>query len=275
MAKKPFFSIIVPALNEEKYLPKLLGDLCAQSYQDFEVVVVDGGSKDKTINITQAFVSQLPKLTILTSSRAHVCTQRNLGAKAANAEILIFSDADNRLPPYFLQGIKYRWEKEGVDLLSPFIIPDNNAPQSRRITTAINLFIDFQMSIRPKFLLESCFVISKSSFEKINGFDETVNYSEGSTLLSSFTKHGYRARVIKDPNYKFSFRRLKKYGTTKVISDVVTIQLAELLGLDQKQLNLSKLYPMLGGKSYDTKYRVQKNKISKFINRVTKLLKDF
>lgn len=274
MAAKPFFSIIIPALNEEKYLPKLLVDLSEQSYQDFEVIVVDGGSKDKTVTLVSSFSDKLPKLTVINSPRAHVCTQRNLGASRAVADILIFSDADNRLPSYFLQGIKYRWEKEGVDLLSPFIIPDNNAPQSKRITTAMNLFIDFQMSIRPKFLLESCFVISKSSFKKINGFDETVNYSEGSTLLSSFTKNGYRARVIKDPNYKFSFRRLKKYGTTKVISDVVTIQLAELLGLDQKQLNLSKLYPMLGGKSYDTKYRVQKNKISKFINRVTKLLKD-
>ena len=275
MATKPFFSIIIPALNEEKYLPKLLGDLSEQSYRDFEVIVVDGGSKDKTKSLASSFEDKLPMLTIVDSPRAHVCTQRNLGAKHASAGILIFSDADNQLPPYFLQGIKYRWEKEGVDLLSPFIIPDNNAPQSRRITMAMNLFIDLQMSIRPKFLLESCFVISKSSFDKINGFDETVNYSEGSTLLSSFTKNGYHARVIKDPYYKFSFRRLKKYGTTKVISDVVTIQLAELLGLDQKQLNLSKLYPMLGGKSYDTKYRVQKNKISKFINRVTKLLKDF
>lgn len=274
MATKPFFSIIIPALNEEKYLPKLLGDLSSQSYQDFEVIVVDGGSKDKTITLANSFADKLPKLAILNSPRAHVCTQRNLGAKHARADILIFSDADNRLPTYFLQGIKYRWEKEGVDLLSPFIAPDNNVPHSKKITTAMNLFIDFQMSIRPKFLLESCFAISRISFEKIKGFDETVNYLEGSPLLSSFTKNGYQAKVVKDPSYKFSFRRLKKYGTTKVISDVVTIQLAELLGLDQKQLDLSKLYPMLGGKSYDTKYRVQKNKISKFIKHVTKLLKD-
>src|SRR3989338_5592431 len=46
---KPYFSVIIPTLNEEKYLPKLLKDLVSQTYRDFEVVLVDGNSDDKTV----------------------------------------------------------------------------------------------------------------------------------------------------------------------------------------------------------------------------------
>jgi len=46
---KPFFSIIIPALNEEKYLPHLLDDLTKQTFRDFEVILVDGNSSDATV----------------------------------------------------------------------------------------------------------------------------------------------------------------------------------------------------------------------------------
>ena len=46
---KSFFSIIIPALNEAKYLPHLLDDLSDQTFQDFEVIIVDGNSNDQTV----------------------------------------------------------------------------------------------------------------------------------------------------------------------------------------------------------------------------------
>jgi len=48
---KPFFSIVIPTLNEEKYLPNLLNDLTKQKEKDFEIIVVDGKSEDRTIDI--------------------------------------------------------------------------------------------------------------------------------------------------------------------------------------------------------------------------------
>lgn len=273
--KKPFFSIIIPALNEEKYLPHLLMDLTQQSFQDFEVILVDGHSDDQTITKAGLFSKKLPSLKIINSPKRHVCVQRNLGAQVARANILIFSDADNRLPPYFLQGIKYRWESENVDILSPFITPDIQTPQNNTISTALNLFLDLQMSIKPRFLLESCIIVNKDCFKTIHGFDETISYSEGTIFLETAIVHNFRAKIIKDPTYSFSFRRLKKFGTAKVISGAVGIQLMDLLGIEQKQINLSKLYPMLGGNSYSTNYKIQKNKISKFLKNIAKILKEF
>ena len=169
--KKPFFSIIIPALNEARYLPKLLKDLSAQTFTDFEVIVIDGGSKDQTVALAQTFSPNLPHLTILSSSRAHVCTQRNLGAKHARADVLIFSDADNRLPSYFLQGIRYFWEKEGIEILSPQFQPDAPSRANLYIANALNLFFEMTLNIKPRYLLESMIVVLKQAFLSVGGFD--------------------------------------------------------------------------------------------------------
>lgn len=272
--KKPFFSIIIPVLNEEKYLPNLLSDLSNQSFKDFEVIIVDGKSEDSSVKKALTFQDKLPSLKIITCKTRHVCTQRNEGAKNALSDVFIFSDADNRLPTYFLQGIKYHWEMEQVDILSPFIQPDINTKQNKTIAMAINLYIELNNRIKPRFLLESCVVVSKKCFQSVGGFDATLDYSEGTVFLETAISKGYKIRLIRDPRYTFSFRRLKKYGTAKVASGVIGIQLSELLGIDQKQLNWNKLYPMLGGSVYSTKYKIQKNKISKFIKNIKQILEE-
>jgi glycosyltransferase involved in cell wall biosynthesis len=271
MAKKPFFSVIIPALNEARYLPKLLGDLASQTYQDFEVIVVDGGSKDKTLTLAQEYVSRLPKLTLLTSPRAHVCTQRNLGAKHARANVLIFSDADNRLPPYFLQGVKYRWESEKVEILSFWVKPDISNPRNDAITSAINLFMELQLNVKPTYLLEGLITINRLVFESIGGFNERVNYAEGKPLIQQAILRGYRARSVRDPQYIFSLRRFRKYGILSITSRVAKMELSNLLGPDFHAKQVQKLYPMLGGTLFN---KTQKSK-NKFIRNIQKILKEF
>lgn len=268
---KPFFSIIIPTLNEAGYLPHLLEDLSKQTYQDFEVIMVDGKSDDQTIAKAKSFRSKLPALKIITSPKRHVCTQRNLGAKQASADILIFSDADNRLPPYFLQGIKYRWESNSVDILSYWLKPDVVTPQNDAIALAINTFLELQNNLKPTFLLESMFSIKKTCFVKIGGFDESINYAEGKSLIRTAAHLGYDAKIVRDPTYIFSFRRFRKYGILSVASRVAKMELSELLGPDFHARQAGYLYPMLGGNFFNKPKRAK----NKFLKNIAKLLKDF
>lgn len=269
--KNPFFSIIIPALNEEQYLPHLLTDLTQQSFQDFEVIVVDGHSDDQTVARAKSFKAKLPSLTLLNSPKRHVCTQRNLGAKTAKSDILIFSDADNRLPPYFLQGLKYRWESSSTNILSFWLKPDISSKQNESIASAFNLFLEFQNNLNPTYLLESMFAISKECFNKIGGFDEGSNYAEGKGIIQSATKHGYSSKMVRDPNYIFSFRRLRKYGVLGVAGRMAKLELSNLLGDDFHNYQATKLYPMLGGTLFNKSKRVK----NKFLKNIQKLLKDF
>lgn len=115
---KPFFTIIIPALNEEVALPNLLGDLAKQTFTDFEVIVVDGHSDDKTVEKTKAFEKKFNKLQVVTSNKRNVSYQRNMGAKNANTDWVVFLDADNRIPEYFLQGIKFQIDMHKPDILA-------------------------------------------------------------------------------------------------------------------------------------------------------------
>jgi len=266
---KPVFSLIIPTLNEAQYLPHLLQDLVNQSYQDFEVIIVDAKSSDNTLSKVRAF-NNLLNLKILTSQIRHVCTQRNLGAKSASSDVLIFCDADNRLPPYFLQGVKYRLESSDADLLSFWLQPDVKNSQNDTIALAINTFLEFQSTLKPTYLLESLFAVHKHVFEKIGGFDESIHYAEGKSLIQSLIQLGYTSKIYKDPTYTFSFRRFRKYGVLSIVARLAKLELAELFGPDFHSLQAKKLYPMQGG-SFFHKTTKAKNK---FLKNIQKLLKD-
>ncbi len=268
---KPFFSIIIPTLNEARYLPHLLNDLAEQSFRDFEVIVVDGKSTDATLKQAKAFTSRLPSLRLLTSPKRHVCVQRNLGAKHAHGLIFLFMDADNRLPTYFLQGIKYRLEVTSADMIIPYIEPDIKTPQNEAITNAVNLFIEIQINLKPTYLQECMVIITQSAFHSIGGFDTTINYAEGKSFIKSAASNGFTIKVVKDPSYSMSFRRLRQYGVLSVAGRIAQMELSEFLGPDFHFSRAKKIYPMLGGATYTPPPRVK----NRFLKNIAKLLKDF
>ena len=88
-------SVIIPALNEEKSLPQTLASLSASGIN--EVIVVDGGSTDNTISITENFCASAPNARLVTAPAGRP-SQMNAGAKASHGDILLFLHADTRLP---------------------------------------------------------------------------------------------------------------------------------------------------------------------------------
>ncbi len=250
-AHQPALSIIIPVLNEEKYLPTLLTDLSRQTYTDFEVILVDGRSDDRTIEKANHFSHRLPKLTILESDIRHVCHQRNQGAAAANSDLVLFMDADNRLPTYFLQGLKYRIDLTDPDIFTTWIAAEDNTSNSLAIATTINLYFDLQKGTDNPPTIEAMLGFKKSLFLKLKGFDHRLYINEGNDIVKKAVKKGYHFELFKDPTYTFSLRRLRKQGTIRLIGSVAQLEIARLLGQKMANRKVSKLYPMKGGKSYD------------------------
>lgn len=271
MNQKTFFSIIIPTLNEEKYLPKLLKDLSVQTFSNFEVIVVDGNSIDNTVKIAKSF-SQKLNISIITSPKRHVCTQRNLGAKHAKSKLLVFSDADNRLPKYFLQGLKYRWEASKADIITPYIEPDIKNAQNNAIAKAFNLFLEAQKSIKTKALLEALVLFNSKSFHKIGGFNDKIDYAEGIDIMRKAEKLNLTRQVIKDPSYSFSFRRFRKYGILNAIGRIANVSLSTLIEGHSNE-KAKRLYPMLGGTLFDES-ETNKNKVKDKIMQLLKKIQE-
>jgi len=93
-------SVIVPTLNEEKSIPGLLRSIMAQGRRPLEVIVVDGGSTDRTVELAKEMGA---KVIVQPSNQAKA---RNIGAEVARGDFLLFLDADTVLPPDFMMAVE-------------------------------------------------------------------------------------------------------------------------------------------------------------------------
>jgi len=89
-------SIIIPTYNEEKHIETLLSSITSKAYQNIEIIVVDGGSKDRTIELVEQFMQV--KLVYSSKGRA---IQLNNGAANSKGNVLFFLHADSQLPHHW------------------------------------------------------------------------------------------------------------------------------------------------------------------------------
>ena len=112
-------SIIIPALNEERYLPKLLESIQRQSFKDYEIIMADAESEDETAEIAKSYGCRVVK-------GGSPGRGRNEGAKAAQGDLFLFLDADLILPKGFLQTLLSEFEKRKLDIVSCPVVPEGN-----------------------------------------------------------------------------------------------------------------------------------------------------
>jgi len=98
--KPPSISVIVPTLNEEESIETCLRSVRNQKVSDFELILSDGESNDKTVEASRRYVDK-----IIVSSNRGIGTQQNLGAKFAEGEILVFIHADTVVGESLLEEI--------------------------------------------------------------------------------------------------------------------------------------------------------------------------
>jgi len=98
-------SIIIPTYNEEKVLPDAIESLGFQTYNDFEIIVVDDGSIDKTLEILRNLQLTIPNFQFLEQKHKGAGAARNLGAKSAEGGTLVFVDADMAFDKEFLSKL--------------------------------------------------------------------------------------------------------------------------------------------------------------------------
>ena len=87
------FSIIVPVYNVEKYVEKCLKSIDNQSYQKFEAIIVNDGSKDKSDSIIKKYIKDKKQFIYLTKENGGLSDARNFGIKYASGDYIIFLDS--------------------------------------------------------------------------------------------------------------------------------------------------------------------------------------
>lgn len=109
-------SVIVPIYNMEDYLRRCLETLRAQTFLDFEVLMVDDGSTDGSRRIEEEFAREDPRFRLLAQANGGVASARNAGLREAQGEYLAFVDADDFVEPDFLEVLTDAAQASGADI---------------------------------------------------------------------------------------------------------------------------------------------------------------
>lgn len=111
----PRVSVVVPVYNVEAYLDECLRSILSQTVDDFEVVVVDDGSTDDSMEIAERHADQDRRIKLVRQPNGGLGQARNTGVEAAEGEFLSFVDSDDRLPPEALELLLSALDKTGSD----------------------------------------------------------------------------------------------------------------------------------------------------------------
>jgi glycosyltransferase involved in cell wall biosynthesis len=243
-------SIVIPALNEEKFLPNLLLSLTRQTNMDFEVVVVDGSSKDATREVAQSFSSKLPKLKVIVSEKAGISLQRNIGEKAAGGEWLIFIDADSTVLPYFIERIDWFINDQKPMFFTTWLRPDSELPFDALFTLVVNSVVEGSVVVHRSLAPGPLTIVRRDVFELVDGYDETVTFGEDYDITQRIGAHGIALQILRETLYVMSLRRIRRDGKLPFLLFYTKVSLSILLR--NKSLDHVPSY-IMGGHPYGTR----------------------
>ncbi|MGC8676200.1 MAG: glycosyltransferase [Candidatus Micrarchaeia archaeon] len=207
MKQNPKFSVIIPALNEEKYIKYPLRGLARQTNKQYEIIVVDGGSKDGTRKIAAKYAR------VVIDTKRGPGRARNTGAKQAKGDYLLFIDADTEPSSRLIEEYLKTFSEEGVVAATGPVLPLERS--SWRVKMGYKFvsvyFAKFMLRLGKPSINGMNFAAKRSAFEKVGGFNENFKTYEDWDLSRRLSKIG---RVAFNNNAKVytSVRRVKAWG---------------------------------------------------------------
>jgi glycosyltransferase involved in cell wall biosynthesis len=183
--RKPLVSVIIPTRNEEDALEKLLKSLKAQTYNNFEVLVIDGGSTDGTSKVARKygakFIPEYGKYKSLPNAR-------NIGLKKAKGDILVVFDADYEVNEKFLEeGVKPFSSKQVIGVVASYTPAEDTVIEKILVSKLKTHTFTGYMP-----------VFTRNGFvSRFGGWDATLGYGEDRSLLAKIlhydAQHGHKA----------------------------------------------------------------------------------
>lgn len=171
---KPKISVIVPVYKAEAYLQKCLDSLLAQTLTDFEVLLVDDGSPDKSGEICDIYALHDSRVRVVHQSNCGVSVARQRGLEEAQGEYVIHADPDDWVEPNMLQALYVKAISEDADMVICDFYVNYGKKQEYiqqmpdgldHITVLRNLFQHLHGSCWNKLVRKSCYDTYQVSFD--------------------------------------------------------------------------------------------------------------
>lgn len=193
------YSIIIPVYNSEEYLYECLESVRQQTFTDFECIVVDDGSKDKSLEIALGFAEKDKHFTVLHQENAGVSVARNNGLKNAKGENILFIDSDDTISKDYFDVI----EKENKDC--DLLMFQTSSSRIRKI--GLIKVEDFYSAIDDSSVILAPWnkVWKKSVLMENNIlFPVGLHYSEDMMFMLEYLCHIKNIKIIENEIYKYN-----------------------------------------------------------------------
>lgn len=240
-------SIVIPTYNEESTISNCVKSLLNQSETNLEIIIVDDGSRDETLNILKDLKKKHRKIFLYKQTHKGPGSARNLGASYATGDILVFVDGDMVFDKSFIRELTMPIimnNKIGTDSQSEFLAnPDNYWAISWNIGRFYSAGItegNYKLSMVPNKSNHGSVYrsILKKSFDKVDGFEKSGDYTDDISLSRKLNKKAVLANKAIFYHYNPSsfaevWARAKWIGSGR-----------EFVGTDKNKLiNLLKFFP--------------------------------
>ena len=219
----PKVSVIIPAYNTEAYIAKAIESALEQTLTDIEVIVVDDGSSDKTVEVVKSFTDQRLKV-IVNQQNLGVSVARNRALRAAQGEWIAVLDSDDWYAPERLEKLVLLAEETNADMIAddPYLIKDGATSPWSTLIQESGEHIDKILQIDLIYFVETDIYgkaglrlglskpIFKREFLVKHGieYDETVSIAEDFWLDLKCLINGARFFIVPEPYYFYRSRSI-------------------------------------------------------------------
>lgn len=196
MSNSLMISIVLPVYNSEKYVESAIISVLKQTYKNYELIIINDGSTDKTTDILNKF-AKLKNIKVFNQENSGVSSARNLGISNINGDILMFLDADDEYLPNYLETVVNNWNNE--------LICVNFLTNSKQLSTfKINSLKKLVYLLDKGYghLWNKAFNANIIKQNKIL-FKTNIIAREDVLFISSYLQHITNLKYIKKPLYNY------------------------------------------------------------------------
>ncbi|MFH0927333.1 MAG: glycosyltransferase [Candidatus Micrarchaeota archaeon] len=206
-------SVIIPTLNEEARIETVLKSVKGQEYGgDVEIIVADGNSTDRTVEIAQKYCDKVVKETTRT-----IAAGRQAGCGVAGGEYFLFIDADCIADSHWISSMVRAFEKNNAVAVYGLIVPNEGSSLERAVLGIAARFASgFSNVLGIDYLAGSNMAVRRKEFEKIGGFNIYLTTGEDTELIKRM-RHEGKVVFAPDAIVGYAMRRIRSWGYPRYI----------------------------------------------------------